>query len=78
MPTCPACGAGVGYTDLRSHLHSCEFVWSERPGRTDGMSRRLAKRIARLERRLSRDEDGEPPVADEDPQGDDRERQRLR
>lgn len=80
MPTCPGCGAAVGYGELREHVGTCRFVWSEKPRRTDRLSQHLADKVARLERRLaSLDADeSEPPSETDQRDGPDRERQRLR
>lgn len=52
MPTCPGCGVSVGYDELRTHVGTCEFVWSERPGRTDRLTQHLVEEIRTLEDRL--------------------------
>lgn len=48
MPTCPACGSTVGYDELRTHLGTCKFVWSDAPRRTDRLTRHLAARLRLL------------------------------
>lgn len=53
MPTCPGCGVAVGYDELRHHVGTCRFVWSEAPRETDGLSQHLAEQVERLERRLA-------------------------
>lgn len=53
MPTCPACGVSLCYDELRAHLGTCRFVWSEAPRRTDSLTRNLAADVRRLEERLA-------------------------
>lgn len=52
MPTCPACGVSVGYDELRTHLGTCRFVWSEAPRRTDRLTQHLATKVRELEEHL--------------------------
>lgn len=83
MPTCPACGVSVGYEELRTHVGTCRFVWSEAPRRTDRLTQHLAAKVRALEQHLpGGDATRERSDAEDDDRaredGSDREPHRLR
>lgn len=56
MPTCPGCGREVPYPQLGEHIHTCKWIWSDRPEEEPPWAEQLAEQVYRLEERLARHE----------------------